>query len=409
MQDSSGRMGFLRGKRRVLSEATQDALAYLGLAHRQRRRTAPPGAVPDTLVIPRDAPPPRMEWIRYDAAHVSSTETSDPEQLRAALATEEVDWINVQGFGDEAHMRRIGEMFGIHPLAMADVVNVPQRPKVDVYADRLLIVLRMARMDGGDVDLQQVSLVVGPGWVITFEEHPGDVFDPVRTRIHAEGSQLRRGGADFLAYALVDAVVDGYLPVMDGLADTLEELEEQAIGSPEPETLARIHSARRLLLLLERVLRQQRDALIALAHGEDGVFGETVQPYLRDVQDHAIHVLDSIETFREMTVGLMDIYLSSVSNRTNDVMKTLTIIASTFIPLSFIAGVYGMNFKYMPELHWRFGYAGAWLLMLSLALSMLFWFRRRGWLGALASRDLDGLEESEPDESAARAGSPPRA
>jgi magnesium transporter len=408
MPDRSRRMGFLRGRRGVLSNATEEALAYLGLAHRQRRRTAPPGAVPDTLVIPRDAPPPRIEWLRYDDQIVSATEIDDPELLRGALATDEVDWINVQGFGDEAHMRRIGNIFGIHPLAMADVVNVPQRPKVDVYGDRLLVVLRMARIEGGDVDLQQVSLVVGPGWVITFEEHPGDVFDPVRTRIRTEGSQLRRGGADFLAYALVDAVVDGYLPVMDGLADTLEELEEQAIGSPEPETLARIHSTRRLLLLLERVLRQQRDALIALAHGEDGVFGAAVQPYLRDVQDHAIHVLDSIETFREMTVGLMDIYLSSVSNRTNDVMKTLTIIASTFIPLSFVAGVYGMNFEYMPELHWRYGYAGAWLLMGSLALSMMFWFRRRGWLGALASREPDAEEESEPDQPAAEAGASPR-
>jgi magnesium transporter len=213
-----------------------------------------------------------------------------------------VNWINVQGFGDEGLLRSIGDVFGIHPLAMADVVNVPQRPKIDSYDDRHLIVLRMARHLEAQVDLQQVSLVFGPSWVVTFEEH--------------------------------------------------------AIGNPEPATLARTHAVRRLLLLLGRIQRQQRDALILLARDEHDAFGEKVRPYLRDVADHAIHVLDSIEIFREMTIGVIDIYLSSVGNRTNDVMKTLTVIASLFIPLTFIAGVYGMNFEYMPELRWRWATPG---------------------------------------------------
>lgn len=386
-RSTRSRSALLRAEKRLLSAATAEALRFLGLAHRQRRRTAPPGARPDTMVIPRDAPRTRVEWIRYGADSVEETEVGDPEALRAALRTEEIDWINVQGFGDEDALRRIGEIFGIHPLALADIVNVPQRPKVDRYGDRQLIVLRMARLEGLEVELQQVSLVFGPGWVLTFEERGGDVFEPVRERLRARSSLLRGSGADFLAYALIDAVVDGYLPVLDRIADILEELEERAIGHPEPETLARIHSARRLLLLLERVQRQQRNALIDLARDEHCAFGEPVRPYLRDVQDHAIHVLDSIETFREMTVGLMDIYLSSVSNRTNDVMKTLTIMASVFIPLTFVAGVYGMNFHYMPELGWRWGYPAAWTLMLVIGLALVGWFRRRGWLGALATTE----------------------
>jgi len=391
----------LRAEQRRLSKVTREALRFLGVAHRQTRRAAPPGARPDTMVIPGDAPRPSIHWMRYGPQAFQETEIDDPEELRAALDTEEIDWINVRGFGDEAVLRRIGEIFGIHPLALADVVNVPQRPKLDSYGDRHLIVLRMARLEAGQVELQQVSLVLGPGWVITFEEHAGDVFDPVRERIRSDASQLRRAGADFLAYALVDAVVDGYFPVLDALGDTLEHLEEHAIGHPEPQTLARIHSTRRLLLLLERVQRQQRDAMIALARNETRAFGEDVRPYLRDVQDHAIHVLDSIETFREMTVGVMDIYLSSVANRTNDVMKTLTIMASLFIPLTFVVGVYGMNFEYMPELQWRWAYPGVWLVMLGVALALLAWFRRRGWLGALATRNgRDGVDRP-PERSQA--------
>lgn len=372
----------IRAERRLVSAATREALRFLGGAHRQRRRSAPPGAQPDTMVIPAGAPRPAIRWTRYSPELIEDRAVQEVEELRPALSGETVDWIHVQGFGDEALLREIGEVFAIHPLALADVVNVPQRPKLDSYEDRHLIVLRMARTEEIGVELQQVSILLGPGWVISFQEHPGDVFDPVRERIRLGSSVLRQTGADFLAYALVDAVVDGYLPVLDGLADLLEELEEDAIGHPRPEILARIHSMRRLLVLLERVQRQQRDAIFALVRDEHNAFGELVRPYLRDVQDHAIHVLDTIETFREMSVGLMDIYLSSVGNRTNEVVKTLTIMATVFIPLTFVTGVYGMNFDDMPELHWRWGYAGVWAGMTAIAVGLLVWFRRRGWMWA---------------------------
>jgi magnesium transporter len=339
------------------------------------------------MAIAPDAQSPRIEWTRYTAEEVQVREVSDVAALRLALDSDTVDWIHVQGFGDEQQLRALGEVFGIHPLALADVVNVPQRAKFDDYGDHQLIILHMARSVDYEIELQQLSLVLARGWVLTFEERDGDVFDPVRARLHAAGSTLRRGGADFLAYALIDAVVDGFFPVTDSLSYLLEDLEEAALDSPEPQTLARIHAVRRLLIHLERRQRQQRDALLALSHQEQGLFTEGVRPYLRDVLDHTISVLDGIETLREMTVGVMDIYLSSVGNRTNEVMKTLTVIASLFIPMSFIAGVYGMNFDYMPELHWRWGYLAAWVLMIGMAAGLLAWFRHRGWLGEPRPRE----------------------
>jgi magnesium transporter len=377
--------GFLRTERRLISAATHEALRFLGRGPGRRRSRPAPGAQPDAIAIPADAPAPRIEWLRFAPEALEERSVADVGELRPALGSDTVDWIHVQGFGDEERLRALAETFGIHPLALADIVNIPQRAKVDSYDDQQLVVLRMARSVDHEIELQQLSLVVGPGWVLTFEEHAGDVFDPVRARLRADGSTLRRSGADFLAYALIDAVVDGFFPVMDTLSDMLDDLEEAAIGDPEPHTLARIHAVRRLLIHLARAQRQQRDALLALTHQEDGPFGESVRPYLRDVLDHAIHVLDSVETLREMTVGVMDIYLSSVSNRTNDVMKTLTVMASIFIPLTFIAGVYGMNFDHMPELHWRWGYAAAWGLMVAMTLGLLASFARRGWLGALRS------------------------
>ena len=381
--------GFLRSKRRTVSTATYEALRFLGREHGHRRRRPAPGAQPHAMAIPADAPAPRIEWLRFTRETLEERVVADVAELRPALGSDTVDWIHVQGFGDEDQLRALAEIFGIHPLALADIVNVSQRAKVDSYDGQRLVVLRMARSLDHEIELQQMSLVVGTGWVLSFEEHAGDVFDSVRARLRTEGSTIRRSGADYLAYSLIDAVVDGFFPVVDTLSDTLDDLEESAISDPEPHTLARIHAVRRLLIHLARTQRQQRDAVMVLLRQEEGPFGEGVRPYLRDVEDHAIHVADTIETLREMAVGVMDIYLSSVSNRTNDVMKTLTVMASVFIPLSFIAGVYGMNFDHMPELHWRWGYAAAWALMLTMALGHLAWFGRRGWLGALRPRPKD--------------------
>lgn len=379
----------VRIERQLVSNATRKALRFFRPTRVQKRPRPAPGAQPHAMAIPADAKPIEIEWIRYTQDSFDERTITDVSELRPALDDETVDWIHVRGMGDEEQVRALGEVFGIHPLALADTVNVPQRAKVDTYEDQQLIVLRMACVVDRDVDLQQLSLVVGPSWVVSFVEHSVDTFDPVRARLRTGVPTIRKSRADYLAYCLIDAVVDGFFPVVDMLSETLDELEEAAIGDPQPHTLARIHAFRRLLIHLSRTERQQRDAVLVLSRQEGGPFGIALRPYLRDVEDHAIHVLDSIETLREMSVGVMDIYLSSVNNRTNDVMKTLTVMASLFIPLTFISGVYGMNFDYMPELHWRWGYLGAWIVMLAVAAILIGWFAWRGWLGALGRRSGD--------------------
>jgi magnesium transporter len=279
-------------------------------------------------------------------------------------------------------LEEIREVLGIHPLAMADVVHVPQRPKAELHDDRLLVITQMARVaESGAVDVEQVSLILGPGFVVSFQERPGDVFDAVRTRIRSAASRIRHSGADYLLYALIDAVIDGYFPVVEALGGVVEVLEEEVIERPSRAALTRIHATRRTLLTLHRVQWRQRDAVSSMLRDEGLPISETVQPYLRDTHDHAFQTLDAIDTYREMVVGLMDLYLSSASHRMNEVMKTLTIVATIFIPLTFMAGVYGMNFDYMPELRWQWGYPAFWASMAGLGGILLLWFRRRGWLG----------------------------
>lgn len=385
--------GMLRAEHR-LSRATigESLRAFRGAhGHEGAARRPTPGSQPYEMAIRADAIAPQIEWHRFTSETIEERRIEAIEELRPALGGDTVDWIHVTGFGGEEQLRALGELFGIHPLALADTVNVPQRAKVDLYDDQELIILRMARNAEREIDIQQLSIVVcvRQGWVVSFVEHAGDVFDPIRTRLRMSGTVIRRSGADFFAYALIDAVVDGFFPVVDNLSEMLDELEEAAIADPQPRTLARIHAFRRLLIKLARTQRQQRDAVLMLSRQEEGTFGESVRPYLRDVEDHAIHVLDSIETLREMSVSVMDIYLSSVSNRMNEVMKTLTIMASLFIPLTFIVGVYGMNFEFMPELRWRWGYVGIWGVMLVVAFGLLAWFRWRGWLGTTRRRTED--------------------
>lgn len=257
--------GFLRSKRRTVSTATHEALRFLGREHGHRRRRPAPGAQPHAMAISADAPAPHIEWFRFTRETLEELVVANVAELRPALGSDTVDWIHVQGFGDEDQLRALAEIFGVHPLALADIVNGSQRAKVDSYDEQQLVVLRMARSVDHEIELQQLSLVVGPGWVLSFEEHAGDVFDSVRARLRAGVGTIRRSGADYLAYALIDAVVDGFFPVMDTLSDMLDDLEEAALDDPGPHTLARIHAVRRLLIHLARTQRQQRDAVLVLS------------------------------------------------------------------------------------------------------------------------------------------------
>ncbi len=370
------------------AEIARDPVRFLGTAHRPRRRGPTPGSVPGAMVVPGDSPKPTIHVMAYGEEGLVEHDVERVDELRDLVQMEgSTAWIDVEGFGDQAVLTEIGEVLGIHPLAMADVVHVPQRPKAELHDERLLIILQMARLtEAGDIIVEQVTLVLGPGWVVSFQERPGDVFDPVRERIRLTTTRIRRMAADYLVYALLDAVIDGYFPVIEVLGGIIDALEEEIVEHASRGTLTRIHATRRTLTTLHRIQWRQRDAIAAILRDEELPIAEAVKPYLRDAHDHAFQTLDAIETFRDMVVGLMDLYLSSTSHRLNEVMKTLTIVATIFIPLTFVAGVYGMNFDYMPELRWRWAYPVCWGLMIALGGGLLFWFRRRGWLGEAGDR-----------------------
>jgi magnesium transporter len=353
------------------------------------------GSRPDALRIPPQSPPPRITLVRYSADRVEERQIDSVEQLPVpASRPGTVEWIDIQGMGDESAMRKLGEKLGLHPLALADIVNVPQRPKVEDFQERLLIITRMAQLDERrEVFFEQVSLVLAPGWLLTVQEDPGDVFDPVRERIRGGVGLIRRKGADYLAYALIDAVVDAYYGVVERIGEEVDALEDLVLGRPEVSVVRRIHALRRTLLTLHRIQWRQRDALASLVRDQKACISAEVIPFLRDAHDHCVQMLDVTETTRELVTSLMEIYVSVVGNRMNEIMKTLTVIATIFIPLTFIVGVYGMNFDYMPELRWRFGYFAIWGVMLTLALSLLGWFYARGWIGRAPSP----AAEPEPD------------
>jgi magnesium transporter len=343
-----------------------------------KKRSPPPGAVPGALAIPAGAPPPRLHAFCYDAERLVEQDVTDVEALAGLRSAERVLWVDVQGLGDEAVLRRLGEIFHLHPLLLADVVNVPQRPKVEDYDDVHLIVTRTVERDGRDLDVEQVSIVFGANFVLSIQERPGDPFDPVRARLRAGGS-IRRMHADYLAYTLLDTVVDGYFPLLESLGEEIERLEDDVVAAPGPDTLAAIHTARRRLLTLRRTVWPLREELSALGR-EDSGFSHAVRVYVRDTHDHAVHAVDLVETYRELLGSLMDVYLSSVGQRTNEVMKVLTVVATIFIPLTFIVGIYGMNFDYMPELRIWWAYPLVWLGMIAVGGGLFATFRARGWL-----------------------------
>jgi magnesium transporter len=310
---------------------------------------------------------------------------------------ERVSWVEIEGLGDGTVLAWLRDALGVHPLAVADIANSGQRPKFEDYADRDLIVAQSVDTDDDDgLVIEQVSLIVGPRFVLSVVERPLPVFDPVRERVRSGTAHICRMGADFLTYALLDAVVDGYFPVLEELGEVLTGLEEEIMGRRTVRTMPHLHAARRTLLALHRIMYRQRDALGAMLRADEAPFSQPVRVYLRDAHDHATQVLDMIESYREMVVGLTDVYLSSVNNRLSEVMQTLTIVSTIFIPLSFIAGVYGMNFEHMPELGWRWGYFATLALMGTVGGGLVFWFWRRGWIGA---RRRDELAAEEPDDA----------
>ncbi len=346
-----------------------------------RNRHTPVGAKPGTLMINSHAERPVIRVMKYKPDHLEEHEIAAVAELKDLLEENAVCWIDVQGLGDEKVLREFAELFSIHPLALEDVVNLPQRPKIERFEKHTLCITRMALAREEGIEAEQVSLFIGPSYVLTFQERSGDVFDPVRNRIRQGDPVLRSSGPSYLAYALLDAVIDGYYPLLETFGEKLEGLEDEIVAQPHPAVLQEIHQAKRDLLAIRRAIWPQREAVNTLIRDENPLITETVRVYLRDCYDHCVQIMDGVETYRELAGGLMDVYLSSVGNRQNEVMKVLTIMASIFIPLTFMAGIYGMNFENMPELHAAWGYPLLLVVMVAVTVTMVIFFQRKGWIG----------------------------
>ncbi|MBW4432488.1 MAG: magnesium/cobalt transporter CorA [Pelatocladus maniniholoensis HA4357-MV3] len=348
-----------------------------------------PGTLPGTIIVDADAPPPKIVLIDYSSTEAISKEVETPEECAAYLDTKSVTWVDVRGLGSEDILQRLGQVFELHPLVLEDVVNVPERPKVEDYEDQLVIIARMVmpKKKSHGFHSEQVSFVLGKHYLLTVQEEPKrDCFEPVRSRIFKNKGIICKNGTDYLAYALLDAIIDGFFPVLEKFGERIEDLEDEVIAQPTPKTLKKIYKVKRELLQLRRAIWPQRNALHKLIQDDSEMISHEVRIYLRDCYDHAVQVIDMVETYRELASGLMDVYLSAVSNRMNEIMKLLTVISAIFIPLTFIAGVYGMNFNTekspynMPELNWYWGYPACLLVMAVIAVILLYIFWRRGWL-----------------------------
>jgi magnesium transporter len=347
-----------------------------------------PGSIPGTLNIEADAELPEIVLIDYNGDRVDRFSNLTPEACAEYLDTESISWVDVKGLGSENILLRLGKVFGLHPLVLEDVVNVPQRPKIEDYPQQLVIITQMVvpKPSGEGFWLEQVSLVVGKNYLLTVQEKPEkDCFRPVRRRIKFNKGTIRSMGADYLAYALWDAIIDGFFPVLEIYGEKIENLEDEVIFNPGNQSLAKVYQIKRELLALRRAIWPQRNALNTLIRDGSSVIDPEILVFLRDCYDHTVQIIDIIETYRELASSLTDIYLSAISNKMNEVMKLLTVISSIFIPLTFIVGIYGMNFDTevspwnMPELNWYWGYPLCWLLMLSVAAFLVYFFWRRGW------------------------------
>lgn len=349
------------------------------------------GAAPGTIVHTgrRKLEEVHIHAMRYDVSGLEEETWTDitsrpeiPEPGKGVL------WVNVEGLHEVDLLERTGRLMGFHPLAIEDVAHIGQRPKIEEYEDHLFVVAHMLQLAEDDpspederrIEDEQLSMIIGPGFLFTFQESPGDVFEAVRQRLRDGKGKIRSRGSDYLAYALLDALVDSYFGILEALGERAETLEAEVIDDPSEETVRGVHELKRELLVLRRSIWPLREMMSSFLRVEGDLVEENTKLYLRDVHDHSYQLIDTVEILRDITTGTRDLYLSNVSNRTNEVMKVLTIMASVFIPLTFVAGVYGMNFQYMPELGWRWAYPSVWGVMIAVTLGMMWFFRRKGWI-----------------------------
>ncbi len=347
---------------------------------REKKMGLPPGT--PVYIGAKKIEKVKISVIDYDEAQCQEKEAKTVEECFPFKETPTVTWINIDGVHQVDIIEKIGKHFDLHPLIMEDICHTEQRPKMEDFEKYIYIVLKMLDYDEKteEIKVEQVSLILGKNFVISFQEREGDIFDPIRERIRSGKGRIRKMGADYLAYVLLDAVVDRYFLILEKIGERIEGLEEKVVTDAKPETLQEIHSLKREMIFIRRSVWPLRELINSLERGESSLISKASRIFLRDVYDHTIQIIDTVETFRDMISGMHDTYLSSVSNRMNDIMKILTIIATIFIPLTFIAGIYGMNFKFMPELEWRWAYFVVWCVIVVVAVGMVIFFRRKKWL-----------------------------
>lgn len=324
----------------------------------------------------------RIRVIDYDADHIDEKELKAIEECVSYKDENTVTWVNVHGLHQVDIIEKVGQSFELHPLVLEDIVNTDQRPKIEDYEDYIFIVTKMIFYDDAakQIRVEQFSLILGTTYIISFQELAQNAFGSIRKRLLIEQSRLRRSGPDYLAYALIDLIVDNYFLVLEKISEDVEGLEEAIIHNPTPEISQNLNRLKKGLVFLRKSVWPLREVISAMQRVETGVINEKTDPYLRDLYDHTIQVIDSIETLRDIVSGMLNVYLATVSNRMNEIMKFLTMMATVFIPITFLAGIYGMNFKYMPELEWKWGYPAILSLVGGIVLLMVAFFKRKKWL-----------------------------
>lgn len=340
----------------------------------------PPGSL--VHVGERKMETPLISLLEYDAERFEVRTGLSIDEVQVCKEPGSVSWINLSGIHDTELLAELGQAFDVHPLALEDILNTQHRPKIEVFDNLVLVIVKMLHFDKQTAAIvsEQVSLVVGPHFVISFQEREGDVFNGLRERLERSSGRIRQRGPDYLAYALIDSVIDSYFQLLEDLGDCLAAVEEDLLRRPDHQVLNLVHHFKQELNLLRKSVWPLREVVGELHKGELELISDDTRVFLRDLYDHTIQAMDTVELFRETVSGLHDLYLSVASNRMNEIMKVLTVMASIFIPLTFIAGIYGMNFEYMPELQWRWGYFGVWGIMLVSAIGMLIYFKTRKWL-----------------------------
>ncbi len=351
---------------------------------RSKKRSSKIGLPPGSLVHvgEKKAEQTRIEIIAYDEKQLHQEEVETIEECFPFRDKPMVTWINIDGLHDIELIEKLGNHFDIHSLVLEDILHTGQRPKSEDFGKYIYVVLKSLsyKEKQDEIFEDQVSMLISTNYIISFQEQIGDEFNPVRERIKSGRFQMKKRKADFVAYSLIDAVVDNYFLILEKIGEKIELLEDELLDNPTPATLQTVHHLKRKLITLRKSVWPLREVIGGLERGESSLFDKSTLIYLKDVHDHTIQVIDTIETYRDMVSGMLDIYLSTLSNKMNEVMKVLTIIATIFIPLTFIAGIYGMNFEFMPELKWHWGYFLIWGFMIIIGIGMVFYFQRKKWL-----------------------------